>query len=146
MTLVLYDQSDAALSEHVFDLLLAAAGHSDMLGEFFRAGDDARRPCRGESHHLLLVELGILEGGDPLDLIQQSGRKSCRQVASPSSTPTVMRRDEARTAATPMTAADKVRLFRSLFRGRPDVYPTRFRSKKTSRFGYASRRCLTFSR
>jgi len=36
-----------------------------------------------------------------------------------------------------MTPADKVRLFRSLFRGRPDVYPTRFVSKKTSRVGYA---------
>lgn len=37
----------------------------------------------------------------------------------------------------PSTAADKVRLFRSLFRGRSEVYPTRFLSKKTGNFGYA---------
>ena len=37
----------------------------------------------------------------------------------------------------PRTPADKVRLFRQLFRGRPDVYPTRFVSKKTGKPGYA---------
>jgi hypothetical protein len=42
-----------------------------------------------------------------------------------------------RASMVPTTPSDKVRLFRSLFRGRPDVYPTRFVSKKTSRFGYA---------
>ena len=31
----------------------------------------------------------------------------------------------------PRAPADKVKLFRQLFRGRPDVYPTRFVSKKT---------------
>src|SRR5438105_1067835 len=39
--------------------------------------------------------------------------------------------------ATPRTAADKVRLFRSLFRGRTDVFPIRFVSKKTGKPGYA---------
>ena len=38
---------------------------------------------------------------------------------------------------TPRTAADKVALFRSLFRGRVDVFPTRFESKKTGKSGYA---------
>ena len=37
----------------------------------------------------------------------------------------------------PRTAADKVKLFRHLFRGRSDVYPTRFVSKKTGKPGYA---------
>jgi nucleotide-binding universal stress UspA family protein len=37
----------------------------------------------------------------------------------------------------PLSPADKVRLFRQLFRGRPDVYPTRFVSKKTAKPGYA---------
>lgn len=37
----------------------------------------------------------------------------------------------------PRTPADKVRLFRSLFRGRGDVFPVRFVSRKTSRAGYA---------
>src|ERR1700741_3208615 len=31
----------------------------------------------------------------------------------------------------------KIRLFRSLFRGRDDVYPRRFESRKTGRSGYA---------
>jgi hypothetical protein len=37
----------------------------------------------------------------------------------------------------PRTPADKVKLFRQLFRGRPDLYPTRFVSKKTGTPGYA---------
>lgn len=37
----------------------------------------------------------------------------------------------------PRSPAEKVSLFRSLFRGRPDVFPTRFESKKTGRPGYA---------
>src|SRR5438105_6652837 len=35
------------------------------------------------------------------------------------------------------TPADKVRLFRSLFRGREDIFPTRFVSAKTGKSGYA---------
>lgn len=38
---------------------------------------------------------------------------------------------------TPQTPTDKVRLFRSLFRGRSDIYPTRFVSKRTGKPGYA---------
>ena len=37
----------------------------------------------------------------------------------------------------PGSAAEKVRLFRGLFRGRTDVFPTRFVSKKTGKTGYA---------
>lgn len=40
-------------------------------------------------------------------------------------------------AVLPRTPAEKVSLFRSLFRGRPDVFPTRFMSKKTGKSGYA---------
>jgi hypothetical protein len=35
------------------------------------------------------------------------------------------------------STGDKIALFRSLFRGREDVYPRRFESKKTGRSGYA---------
>jgi superfamily II DNA or RNA helicase len=38
---------------------------------------------------------------------------------------------------TPQTPADKVHLFRSLFRGREDVFPTRFVSTRTGKPGYA---------
>ena len=34
-------------------------------------------------------------------------------------------------------SVDKIALFRSLFKGREDVYPRRFESKKTGRAGYA---------
>lgn len=37
----------------------------------------------------------------------------------------------------PQSAVEKVRLFRELFRGREDLYPTRFISKKTGKAGYA---------
>ena len=37
----------------------------------------------------------------------------------------------------PITPAEKVTLFRSLFRGREDIFPTRFTSRKTGRAGYA---------
>lgn len=40
-------------------------------------------------------------------------------------------------ARVPETSAEKVALFRSLFRGREDVFPTRFVAKKTGKAGYA---------
>jgi hypothetical protein len=40
-------------------------------------------------------------------------------------------------APIPRTSADKVRLFRSLFRGREDIFPTRFVSARTGKSGYA---------
>jgi hypothetical protein len=40
-------------------------------------------------------------------------------------------------APVPSTPAEKVKVFRSLFRGREDVFPTRFVAKKTGRAGYA---------
>ncbi|HEY1533089.1 MAG TPA: hypothetical protein VGF76_03700, partial [Polyangiaceae bacterium] len=39
--------------------------------------------------------------------------------------------------AKPHSALEKVTLFRQLFRGREDLYPTRFVSKKTGKAGYA---------
>jgi len=40
-------------------------------------------------------------------------------------------------ANVPVTPHEKVRLFRSLFRGRENVYPTRFVSRRTGKSGYA---------
>ena len=40
-------------------------------------------------------------------------------------------------AANPRTPGEKVRLFRELFRGREDVFPTRFVAKRTGQAGYA---------
>jgi hypothetical protein len=41
------------------------------------------------------------------------------------------------TSTGPVSAAAKVALFRSLFRGRQDLFPTRFVSRKTGKAGYA---------
>jgi hypothetical protein len=41
------------------------------------------------------------------------------------------------TRSVPTTPLEKVRLFWQLFRGREDVFPTRFVSKRTGRAGYA---------
>ena len=43
----------------------------------------------------------------------------------------------AATTAQPRSPSEKVRLFRELFRGREDVYPIRFVSRKTGKPGYA---------
>ncbi len=46
--------------------------------------------------------------------------------------------DAARVPVNQQSPAElKVRLFRSLFRGRDDVYPRRFESRKTGKSGYA---------
>ena len=46
--------------------------------------------------------------------------------------------DGARTTVNQQSPAElKIRLFRSLFRGREDVYPRRFESRKTGKSGYA---------
>jgi superfamily II DNA or RNA helicase len=45
--------------------------------------------------------------------------------------------EQGRPIATPRSPAEKVKLFRELFRGRDDLYPTRFVSKKTGKAGYA---------
>ena len=48
-----------------------SARQADVFAVIFGAGDHARRQCRGESKILLLVELGILECGQPFDLVDQ---------------------------------------------------------------------------
>lgn len=59
------------------------------------------------------------------------------QLASLGIEPTIrVRLRLAASTPAPNTRADKVRLFRSLFRGREDVFPTRFVSRKTGKPGY----------
>lgn len=49
----------------------ASSWKANVLSQVFRAGDHPRRQRGGEAHALLLVELGVLEGGEPLDLVQE---------------------------------------------------------------------------
>ena len=56
------------------------------------------------------------------------------ETHSPTARPTSARPSD---ISPPQTPAEKVSLFRSLFRGRADVVPVRFVSKKTGSAGYA---------
>src|SRR4030095_144578 len=50
------------------------------------------------------------------------------------------RKQKSHTVTKDSPPADKIQLFRSFFRGREDVYPRRFESRKTGRAGYAPAR------
>ena len=56
---------------------------------------------------------------------------------APATKPTALPLATAVVRKSPATPADKVKLFRSLFRGRTDVFPVRFVSKKAGNPGYA---------
>jgi superfamily II DNA or RNA helicase len=58
-------------------------------------------------------------------------------AASPATIPLSLPLSPAATGKAPDTPADRVKLFRSLFLGRTDIFPTRFVSKKTGNPGYA---------
>lgn len=93
------------------DELLAELAHAEThLAELERKSEAAR--SRMES---LRIELAALARDEPPESIL----------------PVALR--------TPALAApaDKVRLFRALFRGREEIFPTRFMSKKTGKAGYA---------
>ena len=77
-----------------------------------------------------------------LDCAREAARaqvESLRSELAMASTPAMpsLRLPIANNGVPPKTPAEKVGLFRSLFRGRPDVFPTRFVSKKTNKAGYA---------
>lgn len=57
--------------------------------------------------------------------------------AAPIRTPELISLPLTTSGKIPQTPDEKVKLFRSLFRGRADVFPTRFESKKTGKPGYA---------
>ena len=57
-------------------------------------------------------------------------------IADEERRPTTVRESEQQYGAVPSTPGDKIALFRSLFRGREDVYPKLWESKKTGRKGY----------
>jgi superfamily II DNA or RNA helicase len=65
-----------------------------------------------------------------LEALRHELASSSSPLSDPSIPPVV-------SIAVPATPLEKVRLFRSLFRGREDVFPTRFVSGKTGKAGYA---------
>src|SRR4029078_6578887 len=58
-------------------------------------------------------------------------------VCSTAGAPPQLRLPIANGAPAPRTGAEKIRLFRSLFRGRTDVFPKRWENAKQERRGYA---------
>jgi superfamily II DNA or RNA helicase len=83
----------------------------------------------GEEAHLAIVEGEVRAVRERLDsLRRQLDIAAAPAMHGPPS------RDRTPTAAAP---SEKVRLFRALFRGRDDVFPVQFLSKKTGRIGYA---------
>lgn len=71
------------------------------------------------------------------DRAQQRLQDLRTELASTSAPRTSLFPTGSKRPETPTAPAVKIRLFRSLFRGRGDVYPIRFMSKKSNRFGYA---------
>src|SRR5258708_20383993 len=59
------------LAKQRLEICPAASRKSNVLRQFLRAGDHARRGRCRETHALPLVELGVLEGCQPLDLVEQ---------------------------------------------------------------------------
>jgi hypothetical protein len=69
---------------------------------------------------------------------QAVARLAALRSAGPgTSAPPQLRLPIAHGAPAPRTGAEKIRLFRSLFRGRTDVFPKRWENAKQARSGYA---------
>jgi len=71
VTLVINGERDTMFSEQVFEIAAAASRQRDVFRKLFGAGDDPRRDRRRQPHAVPLVEFWVLEGGEPLDLVQQ---------------------------------------------------------------------------
>ncbi len=72
--LILHQKADVVLMQEGLEFLAAAARNRNVLRELFGTGDHPGRAGCGEAHALLLVELGILEGRQALDLVEESRR------------------------------------------------------------------------
>src|SRR5258708_17872560 len=59
------------LAKQRLEICPAASRKSNVLRQFLRAGDHARRGRCRETHALPVVELVVLEGSQPLDLVEQ---------------------------------------------------------------------------
>jgi hypothetical protein len=75
-TLVLDVQADAVAAQQLLDLGPATPRERHVLRQILRAVDHARCHRGGQAHALLLVELGVLESGEALDLVEERRRES----------------------------------------------------------------------
>jgi hypothetical protein len=96
------------------------AEHAEIASELARA--EARLELLEAERESLLARISALRSG----LASAPAAPTLPvAMAPPSATPA------------PVTQAEKVALFRSLFRGRPDVYPRRWENARTGRSGYS---------
>ncbi len=96
-----------------------------------RSKEDILRDLAGEQARLAEIEQTRQQSQARLESLRRELTTPTTAIPLASPLPLAL------TETTPRTAANKVTLFRSLFRGRPDVFPTRFVSKKTGKPGYA---------
>jgi superfamily II DNA or RNA helicase len=96
-----------------------------------RAKEDILRDLAREEQRLTELERTCAEARTKLEALRSELAIASECPPAPLSLPLASH------GATPVTPADKVKLFRSLFRGRPDVFPVQFVSKKTGKPGYA---------
>jgi hypothetical protein len=97
-------------------------GHDKIAGK-----DDIHRQMETLKGRLLSLDRERSEISKKLDVLERICAEETAKRALLSSSRT--------TAASP--AAEKIALFRSLFRGRDDVFPRRWRNHKTGKTGYA---------
>jgi len=69
--LVFDHKGNAVRDEELLQIAPASPGERNMTREILRAGDDSRSQDRRESEALPPVELGVLEGCKPLDLVKK---------------------------------------------------------------------------
>src|SRR5574341_1912502 len=73
LPVVLDVEGHAVPAKQCFQLRTASPWKAYMPCQVFSTGDHSRRQSRREPHALLLVELRVLEGREPLDLVQEDG-------------------------------------------------------------------------
>ena len=92
-----------------------------------------------EEHRLAEAERTGAEARARLQTLRSelAARQSPPEQAPSAASPTRISLPLAANVSAPQTSTDKVKLFRALFRGRPDIFPLRFVSKTTGKQGYA---------
>ena len=96
--------------------------------------------CRGNRHNGLGFEEKrfAIPGGLLYSWLVQAIEQPVAESASDAATTAAPLESGSKPVVTKSSSpADKIKLFRSLFRGREDVYPRRFENRRTGKSGYA---------
>jgi superfamily II DNA or RNA helicase len=110
---------------------LMSGGTKIRYGPMTRSRDIIQQELAHESARLAGLERTLDEARARIEMLRSEF------AAAPNTAPMLPRPPAAGNDKTLHTPAGKVKLFRSLFRGRADIFPIRFVSKKTGKPGYA---------